>query len=97
VEGLREHDEIEISAYRLPFLEGRPFDASALPGGDACHPLVRLNGEHVRAGFGELLCRNAGSGADVKHPHADRRHETSDEWLWVPRSVPVVLFGSSTE
>src|SRR5690348_4556571 len=97
VEGLGEHDKIEIPARRLPCLEGRPFDPCAFRRRYAPHPFVRLDGKDVRAGLRQLRCRNASSGADVQHAHAGRRDETGNQWLWIPRTVLVVLLASYTE
>jgi hypothetical protein len=48
LEGLGENDEIELSIRGPPLLEARLLDADTLRGRQARHPLVRLDGQHVR-------------------------------------------------
>lgn len=70
MEGLGKHNEIESSIRRLTVFEGGSLDTDALRRGHPCHAIVRLDGEHVRAGFRQLCSRGAGSSSDVERADA---------------------------
>ncbi len=54
VEGLGEHDEVECSACRLPFLECRLLDAQAFRNRHLRHARVRFYRKDVSAGLRQL-------------------------------------------
>jgi len=97
VEGLGENDETELSIRGPALLEARLLDADTLRGRQARRPLVRLDGQHVRAGLLQLGRCDTGSRSDVEGPNSWASDEAGNEWPWVTRTVSVVLIGSRAE
>jgi hypothetical protein len=97
VEGLGEHDEIELSIRWLPLLKGRLLDTDTLRGRHTRHPFVRFDGEDIRAGFRQLRCCDAGSGADVQRTDTRIGDEFGEERLRIARTVAVVRIGGGAE
>lgn len=96
MERLGEQHQIECAALRLPVLEGGHLHLDALRGGHLCHPGIRFDGEHLRAGRRQLRRRDPGARSDVQHTRPPG-HELSDERLWIARAVPVVRAGGTSE
>jgi hypothetical protein len=90
VKRLREHDEVERPAGRLPILERRLLDMDPLPGGHACHPRVWLHGEDICTGLYQLGRGDARPGSHVQDPSIVC-DQPGDECRGVARTVAVVL------
>ncbi len=90
MEGLPEHDQVEVAVRRIPILERAHLDGYSLFLRDSRHSRIRLNSKDIGPFVEELSGSDPGTGANIEHPLSTPREEVSDQLAGIARPTRII-------